>query len=218
VDADAVLAVALARRTDVAAAQLDTERAEILRRHAQEQKLPAVDVVGAYRSAGWGGTGTVRDPVTQEDVAHQPGGYRGVLDDLFARRHPTWSLSLQLAYPLLNRQARVAEARALVAREEAEARLRSLRVQVIAEVRDAVRSVELDHTRVERARETYEFQKQRLEAEMERLTAGRSSPFFIIQAQRDLAVSEISHLRAAADYRKSIVRLERVQESALNAF
>jgi outer membrane protein len=216
VDVDAVLDAALHKRTDVVAAQLETERAEILRRHAREQKLPTVDAVGAYQSAGWGGTGIVRDPVTQEIVARQPGGYGDVLDDLLARRHPTWSLSLQLAYPLLNRQARVAEARATVAREEAEARLRRLRVQVITEVRDAVRSVELDHTRVERARETYDFQKQRLDAEMERMTAGRSSPFFVIQAQRDLAISEVSHLSALADYRKSLVRLERVQESALD--
>ena len=40
-----------------------------------------------------------------------------------------------------------------------------------------------------------------------------STNFLVTQAQRDLAVAEVAELRAVADYRKSVVNFERVQEA-----
>ena len=40
-----------------------------------------------------------------------------------------------------------------------------------------------------------------------------STNFLVTQAQRDLALAEVNELRAIADYRKSVVNFERVQEA-----
>ena len=42
-----------------------------------------------------------------------------------------------------------------------------------------------------------------------------STNFLVTQAQRDLSVAEVAELRAIADYRKSLVNFERVQEAGL---
>ncbi|MFI4946321.1 MAG: hypothetical protein ACHP85_23795, partial [Burkholderiales bacterium] len=39
--------------------------------------------------------------------------------------------------------------------------------------------------------------------------------FFVTQAQRDLAQAEVNELRAIADYRKSVINYQRVQEAGV---
>jgi outer membrane protein TolC len=57
------------------------------------------------------------------------------------------------------------------------------------------------------------LQERRLDAEEKRFAAGMSTNFLVTQAQRDLALAEVGELRAVADYRKSQVNFERVQEA-----
>jgi hypothetical protein len=42
-----------------------------------------------------------------------------------------------------------------------------------------------------------------------------STNFLVTQSQRDLAVAEVAELRAIADYRRSLVDFERVQEAGI---
>jgi outer membrane protein TolC len=53
--------------------------------------------------------------------------------------------------------------------------------------------------------------ERRLDAEQKKFAAGLSTNFLVTQAQRDLALAEVAHLRALGDYRKSLVNFERVQ-------
>ena len=59
------------------------------------------------------------------------------------------------------------------------------------------------------------LQERRLDAEEKRFAAGMSTNFLVTQSQRDLAVAEVAELRAIADYRKSLVNFERVQEAGI---
>jgi hypothetical protein len=43
-----------------------------------------------------------------------------------------------------------------------------------------------------------------------------STNFFVTQAQRDLAEAEVNELRAIADYRKSVINYQRVQEAGVS--
>ena len=57
------------------------------------------------------------------------------------------------------------------------------------------------------------LQERRLDAETKKFAAGMSTNFLVTQSQRDLAIAEVAELRAIADYRKSLVNFERVQEA-----
>jgi HAE1 family hydrophobic/amphiphilic exporter-1 len=60
------------------------------------------------------------------------------------------------------------------------------------------------------------LQARRLDAEEKKFAAGMSTNFLVTQAQRDLALAEVAEIRAIADYNKSLVDFERVQESGLS--
>jgi outer membrane protein TolC len=181
------------------------------------QSKPGLDLALTYGTLGFGGTQVV--PAGSEGSARQAGprSYGGALSDALTAHYPTWAVGLNFSYPILNRAASTAVARAQVGRDLAAAQVAVLEQSVIAEVRDAARSVELGFARVREAREALGFQQQRLDAEMERFKAGKSSAFFVIQAQRDMVITQLTERDAVAAYRRSLVRYERVQAAGISA-
>jgi outer membrane protein len=120
---------------------------------------------------------------------------------------------VNFSYSIRNRQGSAASAQARVSKDQALANFQRLELQVAQEVRSATRAVETNFKRVESTRAARVLQERRLDAEEKRFAAGMSTNFFVTQAQRDLIISRVAELRAVADYRKSLVNFERVQES-----
>ena len=89
-------------------------------------------------------------------------------------------------------------------------------MQVVAEVRTAARGVESSFKRVQSTQAARVLPAQRLDAEEKKFAAGMSTNFLVTQAQRDLAEAEVDNLRAVADYRKSVINFERVQEAGVS--
>jgi HAE1 family hydrophobic/amphiphilic exporter-1 len=141
------------------------------------------------------------------------GGFGDAVSDVFGRDFPTWSIGVNVSYPLFNRSAKAQAARARLSREQLEASLRRLEIQVTQEVRSAARAVETNFKRVQSTQAARVLQERRLDAEEKRFAAGMSTNFLVTQSQRDLAVAEVAELRAVADFRKSLVNFERVQEA-----
>jgi outer membrane protein TolC len=214
VDVEAAIQKALASRTDVQAVRKGLERADIDVRFAKSQVLPQVDLVGSYGGAGVGGT-QIRDANGDPLPTPIPGGYGDATSQVFGFDFPTWRIGFELSYPILNRQAKAQSAQARLAREQAEVNLRRLEMNVVSEVRTAARAVETNMKRVESSRAARTLQEQRLDAEEKKFAAGMSTNFFVTQAQRDLAVAEVNEVRALADYRRSLVTFERVQEAGI---
>src|SRR5437762_6473576 len=102
-------------------------------------------------------------------------------------------------------------ARSRLQYEQAQAQMKSLEMNVIAQVRGAGRNVQTFQKSVQSARASRELQEKKLEAEEKKLAAGMSQSFFVFQAQRDLAVARVAEIQAIADYNKSLVDLDTVQ-------
>jgi outer membrane protein len=212
VDAIGAVTNALEKRTDVVAARKSLENSFDNQAFAKNQKLPVVDLIATYGTTGQAGTrlldengNPLNPPIT--------GGFGSSLGDVFGRDFPTWTVGVQATYPILNRAASANEARARLSREQAEVSLRRLEIQVTQEVRSAARAVETNFKRVQSTQAARVLQERRLDAEQKRFNAGMSTNFLVTQSQRDLAVAEVAELRAIADYRKSVVNFERVQEA-----
>jgi HAE1 family hydrophobic/amphiphilic exporter-1 len=218
VDAAAAAARALANRTDIVTARKQLENSEYAIRYARNQLLPALDLVASYGASGVGGTQLVRDnskgfggPI----IETIPGGYSDVVGDVFRDRFPTWNVAMSFSYPILNRQAGAARAHATVSRDQSLMALTRLEMQITAEVRTAARAVETNYQRIETTGAARVLQERRLDTETKKFAAGMSTNFLVTQIQRDLVLAEVARLRAIADYRKSLVEWERVQEAGL---
>jgi outer membrane protein TolC len=217
VDIEAAVTNALQNRTDMVAARKGLERYEYSVHYTRNQMLPQVDLTASYGAAGAGGTQLVRDPPFGGAVVDTiPGGYGDALDEVFGRDYPTWSVGLQLSYAIPNRSQKASAAAAQINRDQALASYRRLELQVAAEVRTAGRAVESGFKRVASTQAARRLAAERLDAEEKKFAAGMSTNFLVTQAQRDLAEQQVNELRAVADYRKSIINFQRVQEAGIS--
>ena len=90
--------------------------------------------------------------------------------------------------------------------------LKNIELQIATQVRAVARNVQTNQKRVQSARASRELQEKKLEAEEKKLAAGMSTTFFISQFQRDLAQARVIEIQAIADYNKSLVDFQAVQE------
>jgi outer membrane protein len=217
VDMDGAIKNALQNRTDVVAARKGLERADYNVAYFKNQLLPQLDLVANYGGAGAGGTQLIRDPPLGGPVVDTiPGGYGDALSDVFGFNFPTWTVGFNVSYAIPNRTAKANSAQAHISKEQALTSYRRLELQVAAEVRTAARGVESGFKRVQSTQAARVLFEQRLDAEQKKFAAGMTTNFLVTQAQRDLAQAEVDNLRAIADYRKSVINFQRVQEAGVS--
>jgi outer membrane protein TolC len=214
VDIDAAVQNALANRTDVIAARKSLENADYRLSYARNQLRPQLDLVAGYGGSGVSGT-RVRDEEGNPLPQPVPGGYGDAVSEVFGFDFPSWTVGFNVSYVIPNRTAKANAASAQLTREQQIASLRRLELQVAAEVRSAARGVESGFKRVASSQAARRLASERLDAEEKKFAAGMSTNFFVTQAQRDLADAEVSELRAIADYRKSVINYQRVQEAGV---
>ena len=65
------------------------------------------------------------------------------------------------------------------------------------------------------ARAARDLAEQRLAAEEKKFAAGIQISFFVFQAQRDLSQARTNEIKAIADYNKSIVDFEALQDASV---
>jgi outer membrane protein len=217
VDLNSAVENALENRTDVVAARKALERSDLDVLYRENQAMLQLDFVGGYGTSGAGGTEIVRDPPFGGEIVETiPGGYGDALSEVFGRDFPTWNVGVQISYAIPNRTNKALRAQARLSREQAVASLRRLEFQVAQEVRTAGRAVLSGFQRVAAATASRELMAERLDAEQKKFDAGMSTNFLVTQAQRDLATQEALELQAIAEYRKSVVNFQRVQEAGVS--
>jgi outer membrane protein len=216
VDVGTAIQNALEKRTDVVAARRNLEKADIQVDFAKSQVLPQVDLVASYGSTGVGGTQLQRQGLGGPVISTIPGGYGDAANDGLTFANPTWTIRVNLTYPIMNRQAAALSAQARISKDQALVSFQRLELQVAQEVRVAARAVETNSKRIETTRAARVLQEQRLDAEEKKFAAGMSTNFLVTQAQRDLADARVAEIQAIADYSKSVVTLQRVQEAGVS--
>jgi outer membrane protein TolC len=216
VDVEGAIRNAMASRTDLAEARKRLETTDINLKYTRNQKLPAVDLIANYNTVGLAGTqfefGSGFPPTV---LGQTQRSFSDALRDVFANQFKTWSLQLQVNYPLGTSPAEAGLASGKLQREQQLTNLQQLEVQVAASVRDAGRQVSTSLQRVESTRKAREFAEIRLDAEQKRVTAGLSTTFQLLNAQRDLASAKLQENRAIIDYNRALVNFEAVQTAPL---
>jgi outer membrane protein len=221
VDPDAAVRRALASRSDLQLARNSLGRDSISLKYLHNQSLPEVNASATYTSNAVGGTllsplsSLPLDGDTISRSVLSRAGYGSVLGDVVSSAFPTWSVGLNVSYPLGTSTSQADMARARLQHTQAEVQLRNLELQVTTQVRDAARQVQTNVKRVASARAARDLAERRLDAEEKKFAAGIQISFFVFQAQRDLAQARTTEIRATADYNKSLVDFGAVQEASL---
>jgi outer membrane protein TolC len=216
VDIDGAVRNALANRTDLTASRKQLENNDVNIRYFRNQSLPDVNALVNYSAFGLSGTFRDLTPTFPPvEVSRSQRGFGSALSDVFASNYPTWSMQVQINYPIGTSNAEANLARARLQDSQARKQLQSSEMDVVTQIRDLGRTVQTNAQRVESTRASRALAEKRLEAEQKKFTAGMTSSFFVTQAQRDLADARNRELRAIIDYLKSVIDFETAQQSPL---
>lgn len=216
VDVDGAIRNALTNRTDLVELRKQLESVDLDIKYNQSQKLPAIDLTAAYGLTGVGGTqyrygpdpGDGTPPII---VGQSQRSFNDVLRDVFGNDFRSWSLAVNVSYPIGTSQADAALAQGRVQRQQGQVQMRQLEIAITAQVREAARDISTTLQRVQATRKARDLMERRLEAENKRLEVGLSDTFKLFQAQRDLDSAKQSELQAIIDYNRAIIDLESVQ-------
>ena len=218
VNVEAAISNAIAIRTDLAQARKRYEASGINLDYARNQRLPDVNLVANYNTIGVAGTQfNFGDGFPPRELGRIERSFQDALSDVFGNDFKTWSLLLQVNYPIGTSQAEALVASTRLQREQEQNGLRELEISIAAQVREAGRRVSTSLQRVQSTERARTFAERRLEAEEKRQTAGLGTTFEVIQAQRDLSSIRQQEQRAIIDYNLALVDFQAVQLAPLGA-
>ena len=208
------VARAMERRPDLAQARIQLENSKINLSGVRNGMMPQINVVGDVRNNGLSGEpNALPNPVTGlvPTRAIDPffvGGYGNVLNQVFSRNFPTYSIGVTLNIPLRNRGAQADMATAQLQLRQTELQLQKAINQIRVDVQNALIQVQQARAQYQAATNGRILQEQTLDAEQKKLALGASTPYLVIQTQRDLATAQQAEVSARAAYANAKVTLD----------
>lgn len=189
---------ALENHPDVKSAQKAIEINKIGVTVAASMQKPELNVFGGYGYTG------------ANDSTQGAFGRLGSMD------YADWQVGLELKYPLLNREARNTLKKNQTMVQKSELTLKNVQDLISLAIRNAVRNVETNFSRINITKAGVTFEEAKLDAEQKRYDVGMSTSFNILTFQEDLATAKVHNLSAIIDYNKALAGLEYSQGSLLD--
>ncbi len=118
-------------------------------------------------------------------------------------------------WPLGRRQGTAQLERATLTREQLRLALDNLRLLVQSDVRSAYVEVQRCLAQRDATAASRRLQAEKLRAESEKFSIGKSTALLVAQAQRDLAQAQLDEVQTAADGRAALINLYRLDGSLL---
>ncbi|PYR14714.1 MAG: hypothetical protein DMG00_02530 [Acidobacteria bacterium] len=217
IDVEAAVRRALNERTDLDIAKKNVTSNDVTLKFLSDQLKPQADFNVSYIPQGVGGTELFRDtsilgsPISRTENL----GISNAFSTLLHNQYPQWTAQVNFSYPLGTSVQEANVARARVQLTQVQAQVKQIELQVATDVTNAAVTVESNGERVQAAQAARELAEKQLEAEQSKFEVGMSTNYNVIQSQRDLATAQNNELQAILNYRKSLVELERLQQTTL---
>lgn len=229
VDPAETLAKALSSRSELAAADLGKENAQLSVKAARDSRLPQLDLVLALEPAGLAGDvyGIDTDPLVDADGDGDPTNDQPLLvhsdveqawDQVSSWDFTSWSAALSYTQPLPNRAAKADYLSKRLTLERRDIEIRQLRQSIALEVRKSLRDLDSARERIGAAGAARTLQQKTLHAEVKKFENGLSTNFEILQFQTDLQNAESAELRSLTDYLRALAEVKRNRGTLLEDY
>ncbi|OFW02343.1 MAG: hypothetical protein A3G20_04925 [Acidobacteria bacterium RIFCSPLOWO2_12_FULL_59_11] len=182
---------ALRNRPELPQAESAIRNQEIAVQFTKNRLLPSLNIFGLLADAG------------------RASGVSSAWSQVGRMDFPEYAVGISLAIPILNRGAQADDLRARLELRQAETTLQRTRNQIQVEVRNAIIGLMQAKAQAEAARKAVDLAQQTLGAEGKKLQAGVSTPYAVIQVQRDLINAEFAEIQARVNYAKARVEMDR---------
>lgn len=205
-------------------AALSMKNNEITIKAEKNGLLPTVDAFAFYGTSSVAGplnsgaTQICFSPPCTAPVSTIPGGYGGALSNLFKGAYPDYAAGVNINIPLRNRVAQADQARSQMEYRQTQMRLQQLYTQIRIQVINGQYALTNDRAQLSAAQAGREYAAQSLDAEQKKFKLGASTSAFVLQQQRNLAVSENSLISATAAFAKDRAALLQLLSKTLDRY
>lgn len=218
---------ALANRADIASAYANTKAAEINALGTKNGILPQlIPFTGASNAGLTGRPQTVKvcpppPAPLAECVVENPdpyfvgGGIGSALGQIFRRNFPTQRIGFYYAEPIHNGQAQADFAIDQLQLRQTQLTTQKDVNQVGVDVMNAVVALQQARARYNAAVRNRILDQQLLDAEQRKFSLGASTPYNVVQQQRDLSAAQFTELSALASYASARIALDQTLGTTL---
>jgi outer membrane protein len=200
---------ALANRNDLLAEQANIQTAEVSALGTRNGLLPAVTVFASQSQAGLAGA---IPPVPRAGVKSADpyfvGGLDGGLGQVFRRNFPTERAGLAFNATLNNRQAQADFGIDQLSLRQTQLTTRKDLNQLQVDVLSAVVALRQARVRYEASVKNRVLDEQLFDAEQKKYALGASTPYNVIQSQRDLVAAKSSETAALVAFSDARISLD----------
>ncbi len=198
----------LTNRPDLAQFRQESEKAGIDLKYRHNQLFPSLDLVASHTRKG-ASTGQLLPPLKPVASLSEAGGQ--IVDG----DAPSDVVGVIFSMPLSRATERGNYRISKHTKAQAELRVKQYEEQVMREIADAVYTARACLERASRTRRARELSEEALAAEEQKLAGGKSTLFFVLQLQNDLASARSAELRAKAGYNQALSQLRFVEATML---
>jgi HAE1 family hydrophobic/amphiphilic exporter-1 len=202
-------------RPELVVARLDVKGNRILRKVAENQLLPRLDLIGSVGLNGLGG----RDTRSASDFS-QPnpqilGGYDRSLELLTDGRFYQYRVGARLEIPINNAAAKASYAQARVDTERAWLSLHEVEESVTLEVKQAVTNMESEIEGLPAVRVARELAEENLRNQQARYEVGLATTKDLLDFQEKMLQARASEVEAVTGYNVALADLQRAEGTLL---
>jgi outer membrane protein len=205
IDVSTAQGLAEQHRPEFAALREQLASDDISIRLARNNLLPDVELTGIYNAQGVGGT---QYNIFVTPVVVTPGGFGDALSQLFHFSYPTYSVGLTFNFPIHNRAARAALGQARVSKANDLYQMRRQQQAVRLDVLTAVHSLEAAKLSISAAKIARDLAEKTVESEQRKYDLGTGTIFLVLEAQTELAQTEVSLVQAEISYQMALAAVD----------
>jgi outer membrane protein len=192
------LKTAIRNRSELIQADLNLRNQRIAEQYTRNILKPTLSVFATYASSA---LTTGVGPLLQEAWINVP--------------YPEYAVGFSLSITLRNRSAQADNIRAqLELRQQQATRVRTEN-QIRMDVESAIIALTQAKAQVEAAKEAVNSTQAVFNAEQTKLQTGISTPYRVIQTQRDYVAAQSQEIQAQANYAKALIQLDRIRGTVL---
>jgi outer membrane protein len=201
------IATAARNRPEVPQAEATLRNNQVAVKVTQNFLKPTFNVFGLFATAGLSGDQEISTAGGIPVLVR--GGLGQELGQFFRVKYPEYAIGFALTIPIKNRSALADNARATLQERQSELSVQNTQNQISVEVRGASISLMQAKAAVTAATSAVEFSRQSEDAEEKKRTAGLSTPYNVILAQRNLLEAQLTEAQARASYANALVEMQR---------
>jgi outer membrane protein TolC len=206
---------AMGRRPDVEQSKINIESKQILLVGIKSSLKPTLQAFAELTNNGLTGELTALGAM-QPGLGYLSGGYGNLLAQIARRNYPNYSAGLSLNIPLRNRAAQSDYATSLLEIRQDELNLQKTSNQVRVDVQNALIGLEQARARYDAAVKARILQERTLDADQRKYALGATTPFQVVQDQRDMANARSSEAQAMANYSHARVQFDQALGTTLD--